>query len=176
MDNSTASPGDFLGADNLGGFGYGVGVSVGILLLITTITLASYYCTRTDDQAPQQRHIVNVRGLRTPPDGTVAEGDAVAVDVGLDEATIKSYPRLLYSEARARSSASTDSCCSICLADYKGHHELRMIPGCGHLFHDACVDPWLRMHPTCPVCRTSPMPTPMSTPLAEAVPLASRRD
>ncbi|XP_030553811.1 RING-H2 finger protein ATL70-like [Rhodamnia argentea] len=175
MDNSTTSPGGFLAADNLGGFGYGVGISVGILLLITTITLASYYCTRTADPAPQQRNIVNVRRLRTRPDGA-AEGDAVAVDVGLDEATIKSYPRLLYSEVKLRSPASTASCCSICLADYKGHHELRMIPDCGHLFHHACIDPWLRMHPTCPVCRTSPMPTPMSTPLAEVVPLASRRD
>ncbi|XP_056158898.1 RING-H2 finger protein ATL70 [Syzygium oleosum] len=176
MNNSTGSPGSFLGADNFGGFGYGVGVSVGILLLITTITLASYYCTRTVDPAPQQRNIINVHRLGMPPGRGAAAGDAVVVNMGLDEDTIKSYPRLLYSEAKLRSSASTASCCSICLADYKGHDELRMIPDCGHLFHHECIDPWLRMHPTCPVCRTSPMPTPMSTPLAEVVPLASRRD
>ncbi|KAF7851949.1 hypothetical protein BT93_L1660 [Corymbia citriodora subsp. variegata] len=181
MDNSTSSPpGGFLGANNLGGFGYGVGVSVGILLLITTITLASYYCTRTADPAPQQqRNIINVHRRRGPPrDGAAAAGagDAVVIDVGLDEATIKSYPRLLYSEAKVRSSGSTASCCSICLADYKGRDELRMIPDCNHLFHPECIDPWLRMHPTCPMCRTSPLPTPMSTPLAEVVPLATRRD
>lgn len=177
MNNSTDSPGGFLGANNLGGFGYGVGVSVGILLLITTITLASYYCTRTVDPAPQQqRNIINVHRRRASRDGARAAADAVVVDVGLDEATIKSYPRLLYSEAKLRSSGSTASCCSICLGDYKGHDELRMIPDCGHLFHHECIDPWLRMHPTCPMCRNSPLPTPMPTPLAEVVPLATRRD
>jgi len=45
------TPGDgnsvgMFSSDRIGGFGYGVGVSVGILLLITTITLASYFCTR----------------------------------------------------------------------------------------------------------------------------------
>ncbi|KAH6760277.1 hypothetical protein C2S52_009272 [Perilla frutescens var. hirtella] len=44
--NSTTDSGGFLISQNISGFGYGIGVSVGILLLITTITLASYYCTR----------------------------------------------------------------------------------------------------------------------------------
>ncbi|XP_041028467.1 RING-H2 finger protein ATL70-like [Juglans microcarpa x Juglans regia] len=164
--NSTAGSGGLL--DNIGGLGYGIGISIGILLLITTITLASFYCTRADQPTEP------ARSRRTAPQ--VIESQNYVVDVGLDEATILSYPKLLYSEAKSKKKDSTATCCSICLADYKSSDMLRLLPDCGHLFHLKCVDPWLRLHPTCPVCRTSPMPTPLSTPLAEVVPLASRRD
>ncbi|XP_065857364.1 RING-H2 finger protein ATL70-like [Euphorbia lathyris] len=161
--------GGFLGAENIGGFGYGIGVSIGILLLITTITLASYFCSR-NQQASVTDHRRNV--AEEP-----SELQDIVVDNGIDEATLKSYPKLLYSEAKFRKiDTSTASCCSICLADYKNSDMLRLLPECGHLFHLKCVDPWLRKHPTCPVCRTSPLPTPLSTPLAEVVPLATRRD
>nr|XP_009780433.1 PREDICTED: RING-H2 finger protein ATL70-like [Nicotiana sylvestris] len=93
----------------------------------------------------------------------------VVVEVGLDEETLLSYPKLLYSEAKVNHKDSTLTCCSICLADYKNSDMLRLLPDCGHLFHLKCVDPWLRLNPTCPVCRTSPLATPQSTPLAEVV-------
>ncbi|XP_057778357.1 RING-H2 finger protein ATL70-like [Salvia miltiorrhiza] len=164
--NSTTDSGGFLGSQSIGGFGYGIGVSVGILLLITTITLASYYCTRNTTAATAL--VLPQRNPRPPPDDPAAEG-------GLDEATLTSYPKLLYSEAKkVNHKDSTAACCSICLADYKSSDVLRALPDCGHLFHVRCVDPWLRLHPTCPVCRTSPLPTPLSTPLAEVVPLATR--
>ncbi|KAJ7971691.1 RING-H2 finger protein [Quillaja saponaria] len=165
--NSTADSSGFLGSNNISGFGYGVGVSVGILLLITTITLTSYFCTRTQQPtAPALQR--NAQDLLEP--------QHFVVDIGLDEATILSYPKLLYSEAKLKKSDSTSTCCSICLADYKSTDMLRLLPDCGHLFHLKCVDPWLRLNPTCPVCRTSPIPTPLSTPLVEVAPLASRWD
>ncbi|KGN48327.1 RING-H2 finger protein ATL70 [Cucumis sativus] len=172
MNNGTAETGGFLSSSNIGGFGYGIGVSLGLLILITTILLASYYCTRNGlSSSVVQRTPPN----RSPPQA-VGEMDSVVVDIGLDQETITSYPKLLYSEAKLQKNDSTASCCSICLADYKNSDVLRLLPDCGHLFHLKCVDPWLRLHPTCPVCRTSPIPTPLSTPLAEQVPLASRRD
>ncbi|KAG8376831.1 hypothetical protein BUALT_Bualt09G0104800 [Buddleja alternifolia] len=164
--NDTNTTDGFLGSQNIGGFGYGIGVSVGILLLITTITLASYYCTRNNTTS----YVLPQRNPRTPPPHL----DDHAVEVGLDEATLTSYPKLLYSEAKKNHKDSTATCCSVCLADYKNNDMLRVLPDCRHLFHVKCVDPWLRLHPTCPVCRTSPLPSPLTTPLAEVVPLATR--
>ncbi|CAI0406416.1 unnamed protein product [Linum tenue] len=158
-NNSTAGGGGFLGSQNIGGFGYGIGISFGILLLITTITLASYFCARNNNN--NSHHSSSAAGH-------------VAIEIGLDEATLKSCPKLLYAEAKRRKKDTTASCCSICLADYRNSDVLRLLPDCGHLFHLKCVDPWLLKHPTCPVCRTSPFPSPLSTPLAEVVPLASR--
>ncbi|KAI4348864.1 hypothetical protein L6164_009533 [Bauhinia variegata] len=168
MNNTTDTAGGFLGSNNISGLGYGIGVSVGILLLITTITLTSYFCTRT--QAPTAPAATR----RNAP--SFLEPQHSVIHVGLDEATILSYPKLRYSEAQIQKSDSTSTCCSICLRDYKNTDMLRQLPDCGHLFHIKCIDPWLRLNPSCPLCRTSPMPTPLSTPLAEVVPLARRRD
>ncbi|KAJ6914523.1 RING-H2 finger protein ATL70 [Populus alba x Populus x berolinensis] len=166
--NSTAGDSGLLSSNNIGGFGYGIGISIGILLLITTITLTSYFCTRNQlASVPTQARNVADQQLNL---------QNFVVDIGLDEATLNSYPTLLYSEAKLHKTGSTATCCSICLADYKNTDKLRLLPDCGHLFHLRCVDPWLRLHPTCPVCRTSPLPSPLATPLAEVVPLASRRD
>lgn len=168
--NNTTDPSGFFGSNNISGFGYGIGISIGILLLITTITLTSYFCTRAQvPNVPARRRVIN----NTPE---FLEPQHSVIDLGLDEATILSYPKMLYSEVKIRKSYSTATCCSICLGDYKGNDMLRVLPDCEHVFHLKCIDPWLRMNPTCPLCRTSPIPTPLSTPLAEVVPLATRRD
>ncbi|XP_043718797.1 RING-H2 finger protein ATL70-like [Telopea speciosissima] len=163
MNNSTTHTGGVLNSSNIGGFGYGIGVSIGILLLITTITVTSYFCTRNQLSAAQPR------GHTEPSDQ-----HSIAVEEGLDEATLSSFPKILYSQARLSKKDTTASCCSICLADYKGTDMIRLLSDCGHIFHVNCVDPWLRLHPTCPVCRNSPVPTPLSTPLAEVVPLSTQ--
>ncbi|KAL5709051.1 RING-type E3 ubiquitin transferase [Ranunculus cassubicifolius] len=150
--------------DRINGIGYFVGISIGIIFLVATITIATVACRRAVS-APyiSQRHTADLR----------ADPSIIAVDIGLDETTIQSYPTILYLEAKLDNKENnTSSCCSICLSDYKSTDILRQLPDCEHLFHIKCVDPWLRLHPTCPVCRHTPSPTPMSTPLAEVVPLA----
>lgn len=164
-------------SDRIGGFGYGVGVSVGILLLITTITLASYFCTRAPVTAADAGDAPSRR--RHDHGGGNTGGEVHDVELGIDEDTLKGYPEVVYGEARREAKANkkgtTCTCCSICLDNYGDGDVLRMLPECGHLFHRECVDPWLRHHPTCPVCRTSPLPSPMPTPLAEVTPLAMAR-
>nr|POF24697.1 putative ring-h2 finger protein atl71 [Quercus suber] len=80
-----------------------------------------------------------------------------SIELGLDEATLRNYPKLIYAQAKLQKGNSTASCCSICLADYKNTDVLRLLPDCGHLFHVKCVDPWLQQQATCPVCRNSPL-------------------
>ncbi|KAF1894746.1 hypothetical protein Lal_00021039 [Lupinus albus] len=42
--------------------------------------------------------------------------------------------------------------CCICLAKYKDKEEVRQLP-CSHLFHQKCVDQWLRIISCCPLCK-----------------------
>ncbi|TVU21210.1 hypothetical protein EJB05_30834, partial [Eragrostis curvula] len=46
--------------------------------------------------------------------------------------------------------------CAVCIAELRDGDEARALPRCGHRFHAACVDAWLRRrHTTCPLCRAS---------------------
>ncbi|TMW84196.1 hypothetical protein EJD97_025639 [Solanum chilense] len=45
--------------------------------------------------------------------------------------------------------------CPICLIEYIPGDSIRTIPVCQHCFHVQCIDEWLKMKSTCPVCRNS---------------------
>eukprot|EP00966_Prymnesium_polylepis_P139654 3226934-Prymnesium_polylepis.1 len=47
--------------------------------------------------------------------------------------------------------------CSVCLCDYDDADLLIRLP-CGHLFHEACVERWLRQDSSCPHCRYNLLP------------------
>ncbi|KAL9246750.1 hypothetical protein vseg_020246 [Gypsophila vaccaria] len=50
-----------------------------------------------------------------------------------------------------RLSAEDAECC-ICLSAYEDGVELRELP-CGHHFHSTCVEKWLYINSTCPLCK-----------------------
>ncbi|KVH91340.1 Zinc finger, RING/FYVE/PHD-type [Cynara cardunculus var. scolymus] len=43
--------------------------------------------------------------------------------------------------------------CCICLAKYANNDELRELM-CTHFFHKNCVDKWLKINASCPLCKT----------------------
>ncbi|XP_038982558.1 E3 ubiquitin-protein ligase At4g11680-like isoform X2 [Phoenix dactylifera] len=45
-----------------------------------------------------------------------------------------------------------DAECCICLSEYDDGVELRQLP-CRHHFHSACIDKWLSINATCPLCK-----------------------
>ncbi|KAJ6294888.1 hypothetical protein OIU76_022885 [Salix suchowensis] len=87
-------------------------------------------------------------------DSTVNTVPVVTV-AGLDGATIESYPKIVLGESR-RLPKPDDNTCSICLCEYKPKETLKTIPECKHCFHSDCIEEWLRLRATCPLCRNSP--------------------
>jgi hypothetical protein len=51
-----------------------------------------------------------------------------------------------------RAISGEDAVCCICLARYTDNDELRELP-CSHFFHTECVDKWLKMNASCPLCK-----------------------
>ncbi|KAI3933550.1 hypothetical protein MKX01_032655 [Papaver californicum] len=174
------------------GLGYAIAIALGFLVLLSTLLLASYVCCRararnrnTNNQSHhhQSDHVSHSNnGIILPRIIFVAEddddvngtrADEENIVMGLDHMVINSYPKFCYCKnEKDFGSNNNDSMCSICLCDYKDGEMLRMMPDCRHYFHLICIDAWLRLNPSCPVCRNSPLPTPLSTPLSELVPLS----
>lgn len=184
------------------GLGYSIAIALGFLVLISTIILSSYICCRASrlrfSSASAATANANAsfgnRSIIVPRIIFVAEDDdlesAVSGNVvvgGLDQPIINSYPKFHFTKETAVAVAGDDgfhggygeggdTTCSICLCEYMEEEMLRMMPECKHYFHVYCLDAWLKLNGSCPVCRNSPLPTPQSTPsstpLSEVVPLS----
>lgn len=81
--------------------------------------------------------------------------------MGLDETTIESFDKIVLGESRRLPGVGHNdgTGCSICLSEYNSKDIIRCIPKCTHCFHVHCIDEWLRMNSTCPLCRNSPSPS-----------------
>ncbi|GAV75498.1 zf-RING_2 domain-containing protein [Cephalotus follicularis] len=44
-------------------------------------------------------------------------------------------------------------CCSVCLQDIQVGDLVRSLPECHHMFHLPCIDKWLTLRRSCPLCR-----------------------
>ena len=43
-------------------------------------------------------------------------------------------------------------CCPICLEEFKPNEYKRTL-NCHHIYHKRCIDKWIKVNNTCPVCR-----------------------
>ncbi|PWA59897.1 zinc finger, RING/FYVE/PHD-type [Artemisia annua] len=131
-----------------GGTNYVIGLTFATLMVLITLSYASYkYCNRS----------MHSQSTSTPD--TNNNPQFRNVFRGVDDNILKMFPAFIYSEDMTLHKGSG---CSICLADYKAEDVIRLLPKCSHLFHRECIDTWLKVHTSCPVCRISPLPVKIS--------------
>ncbi|RLM70244.1 uncharacterized protein C2845_PM17G01260 [Panicum miliaceum] len=141
------------------GLGYGIAIAVGALVLVSTVMLISYLCVLTKAGAAHAARLLAAADTAAPPSAAAVPG----LDIAAIDALYPKYPHA------AGPSYDGGGPCAICLGEFARGDALRRGPGCRHRFHACCAERWLRVSATCPVCRDSPV----ATPLAEAVPLAA---
>ncbi|KAI3421456.1 RING-type domain-containing protein, partial [Psidium guajava] len=127
---------------------YGVILGVGIPGLLCVIGLASFGFRKM--RAHRRPPRPNAAGI-----SNVLASQSAVILMGLDRPTIESYPKTQLGESR-RLPKPNDTTCPICLGEYQPKETLRSIPDCNHYFHVDCIDEWLRLNATCPLCRKSP--------------------
>ncbi|KAL7147049.1 hypothetical protein ABFS83_06G082200 [Erythranthe nasuta] len=150
----------------LQGLGFAIGLSIATFILaVTGVYLYMRWTVNpssVDDGPAGPNHVMVIIHQNTGSDGTTSTSLSIS----------SLYPQFAYSEIGAHKNIkeSYASSCSICLADYEAADMVRLLPSCGHFFHVKCIDPWLLLHPTCPVCRSSPLliSSSSSTTLAQA--------
>ncbi|KAE8698581.1 RING/U-box superfamily protein, putative isoform 2 [Hibiscus syriacus] len=76
---------------------------------------------------------------------------------GLTQEAVNRLPLEVFSSQEVdveRKTSRESRDCSICLDSFGEEDVLTRLP-CGHRFHFACLDPWVRMCGDCPYCRRS---------------------
>ncbi|KAI4311477.1 hypothetical protein MLD38_036370 [Melastoma candidum] len=69
-------------------------------------------------------------------------------------------PVILYEEL-----ADPPECCAVCLHEFEGGDETRLLSGCRHVFHRPCLDSWMDCdQDTCPLCRARVVPNGLEPP------------
>lgn len=187
-----SSNSSFIDAENVSkvGIGYGIAIAVGILILVSTIILASYLCVRVQGRGHMNGNGMANSATVVPHSYSSSVNEETTINIGeisysgewsspymgagsgLDQKTIDSYPKMVFSRHQKLPRTCRNTWCSICLGEYKYKEVLRLMPDCRHCFHASCIDAWLKLNASCPLCRTSPLPSPLPTPLSELVPLA----
>ncbi|KDP39980.1 hypothetical protein JCGZ_03511 [Jatropha curcas] len=74
---------------------------------------------------------------------------ATAEATGLKKSTLKQIPGVAY-ESELNTPVTE---CPICLGEFEQGEKFRILPKCNHGFHVKCVDKWLLLHSSCPLCR-----------------------
>ncbi|WCJ26515.1 RING/U-box superfamily protein [Euphorbia peplus] len=134
---------------------YGLIIGAGIPGLLCIIGLGCYLCGRLKTYNQSRRSSAGISTTFPHPSAMSA--------TGLDGPTIELYPKTLLGESR-RLPKPNDNTCPICLSEYQPKETLRTIPECNHYFHVECIDEWLKMNATCPLCRKLPEVSSTATP------------
>ncbi|KAL6850043.1 hypothetical protein ACP4OV_020670 [Aristida adscensionis] len=110
------------------------------------------------------------RGTSSAPDGDAGGGDDDEEDASSlasayasparardrqreHERLVASLPTFVVARSGGDGAGGQREECAVCIAELRDGDEGRALPRCGHRFHAACVDAWLRRHTTCPLCR-----------------------
>ncbi|KAL5202775.1 hypothetical protein ABZP36_013727 [Zizania latifolia] len=97
---------------------------------------------------------------RRPPSGYELEVISVVACAqeagGLDAKQLGALPVFTWGSSPATADVSTAAVqCAVCLGEMEGGELGRLLPACRHVFHAECIDTWLAVSSTCPVCRTA---------------------
>ncbi|KAI3471211.1 hypothetical protein Pfo_027874 [Paulownia fortunei] len=134
---------------------YAIIVGAGVPAFLCLMGFVCFLCSRLKLCSRRHHPIMEFSVVVAPQPTTTISG--------LDGPTIESYPKTILGESR-RLPKPGDSICSICLSEYMPKETLRSIPECQHCFHAECIDEWLRLNSSCPVCRNSPKSSPLTQP------------
>lgn len=97
---------------------------------------------------------------------------------GLDPAVVATFPIVSYREVVEHKIGKGVLECAVCLTAFEDDDDLRLLPHCSHAFHPECIDPWLQLRVTCPLCRANlekPAPAPAVAPPSPSPRLAPRQ-
>ncbi|KAF8027809.1 hypothetical protein BT93_E0668 [Corymbia citriodora subsp. variegata] len=124
----------------------------GLSCYLSSLAQLSRHRARQGQPPNGERSANNVTDVSFPTSASRETRSASNTVVGIDLATIESYPKIQVGDD-GQVPRQDDHICAICLSEYEPKETLRTIPKCGHYFHVQCIDQWLGLNASCPLCR-----------------------
>lgn len=150
--NNSTSPVSGLGANGTAKFNPSMAII--IIVLISAFLFMGFFsiyvrrCTRSDDSANQNASQQAARN----------GANAGRPTQGLDKSVVEALPLVGYPLVKGLDGGKDLTECAVCLSDFDEEENVRLLPKCGHVFHQDCIDMWFHSHSTCPLCRASLVP------------------
>lgn len=66
--------------------------------------------------------------------------------------TDRELRKIKLEKAKTKMGDAENEVCSICCDEVLPKTLIRRMPECKHMFHQRCIDNWLKMKPICPNC------------------------
>ncbi|GJP57406.1 hypothetical protein CLOP_g10 [Closterium sp. NIES-67] len=135
-----------------------IAVLVLLVLLVLVLSLAKARSTWLHRRAALRQQAESAQNLR--PVGQ----RGLLVDRrqgnGVPEELIKLLGQVVaYEAAKVGRECESERECIVCLGEYNEGDMVRVLDACHHMFHQDCIDAWLKAHNSCPICRTVLLPS-----------------
>jgi len=125
-----------------------------LCLILVCLRGTSRWSNRGRQQGAARPSRQNSRGDGNPSAASQSEEDARRS--GLNASTLNKIRQYAYharSDSKGSSNDKYHDDCAVCMDQFVEGDVIRVLPMCGHTFHAECIDEWLALHPSCPICR-----------------------
>jgi len=124
--------------------------------LSTTVMASDHYKPSGDDR---------VDATRVDESASVASSDSSDDEEGVDS-LLEADPS--FNTLGVHACYGGTAGCAICISSFKKNDLVRLL-WCEHLFHQSCIDSWLRKHTDCPLCKLELFPEEQNDKLSDVL-------
>lgn len=119
----------------------GAATAVVFVSIVLCFILLCTYCRCTRQRAIAGARLRVMRELRERVPSVLLRPDGAAL------------PVVPYASAGGAKKGQPEGDCPVCLEAFGDDDGVKVVPACGHVFHAPCIDRWLDVRNSCPVCR-----------------------
>ncbi|XP_061375417.1 RING-H2 finger protein ATL40-like [Gastrolobium bilobum] len=125
------------------------------LVIVFTFSIYILFCVLA--RQSRSRGFINLLSLTMAHNVDHHHHHAEPTNTGLDPALIMALPTFIVLKNMEAYGGSMMEC-AVCLSALEHDEIAKLIPSCNHIFHVGCIDSWLALSSTCPLCRVRVQP------------------
>ncbi|CAI5485288.1 unnamed protein product [Closterium sp. Naga37s-1] len=130
-----------------------IAVLVLLVLLVLVLSIAKARSTWLHRRAVLRQQAESAQNLRPVGQRGLLVDDRPGN--GIPEELIKLLGQVVaFEAAKVGGECESERECIVCLGEYNEGDMVRVLDACHHMFHQDCIDAWLKAHNSCPICRT----------------------